>query len=99
MGAATLLRSSEGSSAGVNLILLPMAFLSGSFGPTDDYPAFLRAIAEVLPLKYMIDLVGRVYLDEKPVWTGGAAIAVVAAWGVAGLAVALRRFRWEPLER
>jgi ABC-2 type transport system permease protein len=99
VGAASLLRSAEGSSAGVNLILLPMAFLSGSFGPTDDYPTFLRAIAEVLPLKYMIDLVGRVYLDEEPIWTGGAAIAVVAVWGVAGLAVALRRFRWEPLER
>jgi ABC-2 type transport system permease protein len=99
VGAASLLRSAEGSSAGVNLILLPMAFLSGSFGPTSDYPAFLRAIAEVLPLKYMIDLVGRVYLDAEPVWTGGGAIAVVAAWGLAGLAIALRRFRWEPRER
>jgi hypothetical protein len=53
----------------------------------------------VLPLKYMIDLVGRVYLDAEPVWTGGGAIAVVAAWGLAGLAIALRRFRWEPRER
>jgi ABC-2 type transport system permease protein len=99
VGVASVLRSAEGSSAGVNLILLPMAFLSGSFGPTDDYPAFLRAIAEVLPLKYMIDLVGRIYLDEKPVWTGGAAIVVVVAWGAAGLGLALRRFRWEPIER
>jgi ABC-2 type transport system permease protein len=99
VGAASLLRSAEGSSAGVNLILLPMAFLSGAFGPTDDYPGFLRAIADVLPLKYMIDLVGRVYLDAEPVWTGGGAIAVVAAWGLAGLAIALRRFKWEPQER
>lgn len=99
VGAASLLRSAEGSSAGVNLILLPMAFLSGSFGPTDEYPGFLRAIAEVLPLKYMIDLVGRVYLDAEPVWTGGGAIVVVAAWGLAGLAIALRRFKWEPQER
>jgi ABC-2 type transport system permease protein len=99
VGAASILRSAEGSSAGVNLILLPMAFLSGSFGPTDSYPAFLQAIADVLPLKYMIDLIGHVYLEGKPLWTEGAAIAVVAAWGVAGLAVALRRFRWEPVER
>jgi ABC-2 type transport system permease protein len=99
VGTASLLRSAEGSSAGVNLILLPMAFLSGSFGPTDDYPEFLQAIADVLPLKYMIDLVGRIYLDAEPIWTGAGEIAVVTAWGVAGLAVALRRFQWEPRER
>lgn len=99
LAAASIVRSAEGSSAGVNLILLPMAFLSGSFGPTSDYPSFLQAIGEVLPLTYVIDLVGRTYLDEEPVWTGTTAIAVIAVWGVAGLAVALRRFRWEPLER
>ena len=40
-GAAALIRSAEGASAVVNLIVLPMAFLSGSFGPTSSYPAFL----------------------------------------------------------
>jgi ABC-2 type transport system permease protein len=99
LAASSLLRSAEGSSAGINLILLPMAFLSGSFGPTEDYPAFLQAIGDVLPLKYVIDLIGRVYLDDEPVWTGGTAIAVVVAWGLGGLVVALRRFRWEPVER
>ncbi|MGH3102844.1 MAG: ABC transporter permease [Gaiellaceae bacterium] len=99
LGAASLLRSAEGSSAGVNVILLPMAFLSGSFGPTREYPGFLRAIADVLPLKYMIDLVGAIYLEGREVWTRPGAVAVVAAWGLAGLAVALRRFDWEPRER
>jgi ABC-2 type transport system permease protein len=99
VGAASAIRSAEGSSAGVNLVLLPMAFLSGSFGPTGDYPGFLRALGDVLPLKYMIELVGRIYLDGKPIWTGGGAIAVVAAWGLAGLAFALRRFEWQPRER
>ena len=59
---ASVIRSAEGSSAVVNFILLPMAFLSGAFGPTLHYPAFLRAIGDVLPLKYFIDLVNAVYL-------------------------------------
>ena len=46
-------------------IVLPMAFLSGSFGPTDEYPAFLQAIADVLPLKYFLDVVNGVYLDGR----------------------------------
>ena len=37
-GAAALIRSAEGASAVVNLIVLPMAFLSGSFGPTRKLP-------------------------------------------------------------
>ena len=99
LAASSVIRSAEGSSAVVNLILLPMAFLSGSFGPTEDYPSFLQAIGDVLPLKYVIDLIGAVYLDGDGVWSEPAAIAVVVAWGIAGLVVALRRFRWEPVER
>ena len=44
VGLASLIRSAEGSSAVVNFVLLPMAFLSGSFGGR-DYPAVLEAIA------------------------------------------------------
>ena len=99
LAASSVIRSAEGSSAAVNLVLLPMAFLSGSFGPTQDYPSFLQAIGDVLPLKYVIELIGNVYLDHEHLWSDPAAIAVVVAWGAAGLAVAMRRFRWEPVER
>jgi ABC-2 type transport system permease protein len=92
------IRSLEGSSAVVNVIVLPMAFLSGSFGPTRDYPRALQAIADVLPLKYLLDLVNGIYLDGHELWDEPAAVAVLAAWGALGVAVALRRFRWEPRE-
>jgi len=100
LGVATssLIRSSEGSSAVVNFILLPMAFLTGSFGPTHRYPAFLRAIGDVLPLKYFIDLVNAIYLHGHAFWSKPLAIGVLAAWGVGGLLVAVFRFRWEPRE-
>jgi ABC-2 type transport system permease protein len=98
-GTAALIRSAEGSSAVVNLILLPMAFLSGAFGPTRSYPAFLRAIADVLPLTYLIDIFEGVYLRNEAFWFDWTAIAIVAAWGAGGLVVASRRFGWEPRER
>ncbi len=59
LAAASLIRSAEGVSAVVNVVILPMAFLSGSFGPTRDFPAFLQAIADVLPLTYFLDIVER----------------------------------------
>jgi ABC-2 type transport system permease protein len=95
---ASLIRSGDGSSAVVNFILLPMAFLTGSFGPTRHYPRFLRAIGDVLPLKYFVDLVNAVYLHSHALWTKPGAIGVLAAWGAAGLVVAVFRFRWEPRE-
>ncbi|MHB8470577.1 MAG: ABC transporter permease [Gaiellaceae bacterium] len=95
---ASLIRSAEGSSAVVNFILLPMAFLTGSFGPTRHYPAFLRTIGDALPLKYFIDLIDAVYLHHHALWSKPTAIGVLAVWGVAGLAVATLKFRWEPRE-
>jgi ABC-2 type transport system permease protein len=96
---ASVIRSAEGSSAVVNFILLPSAFLTGSFGPTRHYPAFLRAIGDVLPLKYFINLVNAVYLRGHGFWTQPQALAVLAAWGAAGLVFTVFRFRWEPRER
>ena len=98
-GAAALIRSAEGVSAAVNVVILPMAFLSGSFGPTDEFPAVLQAIADVLPLTYFIDITYGVYLGGDSLFADPTAILVLCAWGAAGLVVALRRFGWMPRER
>lgn len=99
LAAASLIRSAEGVSAVVNVIVLPMAFLSGSFGPTRDYPAFLQAIADVLPLTYFLDVVYGVYLRGESFFADPKALAILLAWGVGGAVVALRRFEWMPRER
>jgi ABC-2 type transport system permease protein len=92
------IRSVEGSSAVVNIIILPMAFLSGSFGPTGDYPQALRALGDVLPLKYFLDAVNGIYLHGEELWDEPTAVAVLAGWGALGMVIALRKFRWEPRE-
>jgi ABC-2 type transport system permease protein len=95
-GAAALIRSAEGVSAVVNVVILPMAFLSGSFGPRSDFPAVLQAIADVLPLTYFLEIVDGVYLEGDSLFADPTALAVVSAWGAAGAIVALRRFSWMP---
>jgi ABC-2 type transport system permease protein len=99
LAAAALIRSAEAVAAVVNVIILPMSFLSGAFGETENLPRVLELIADVLPLKYLIELVLATYVDGEPFWEHATAIAVVAAWGVAGYAVAHARFGWEPRER
>jgi len=92
------IRSLEGSSAVLNVIVLPMAFLTGSFGPTRHYPKVLRAIGDVLPLKPLLDLINGIYLHGQQIWDKPTAVAVLAGWGLFGMAVALRTFRWVPRE-
>ena len=96
IGLTGLIRSAEGASAIVNLIVLPMAFLCGAFGPTTHYPPFLRAIGDVLPLKYFVILSNALYLHGKQLWDRPWAVLALLAWGAIGLAVARTRFRWEP---
>ena len=98
-GAASLIRSAEGSSAVVNLIVLPMAFLSGSFGSTNDYPEVLQKIAEVLPLTYLLRLTKEAYLHGEYLTSDLTAVAVLVAWGLGGYLVAAKRFAWQPREK
>ncbi len=98
-GIASLIRSDEGASAVVNLIVLPMAFLSGSFGSTNDYPEILQKIADVLPLTYLLRLTKGAYLHGDQLTSDLGAVAVLVAWGVGGYLVASRRFGWQPREK
>jgi ABC-2 type transport system permease protein len=92
------IRSGEGSSAVVNAIYLPTAFLSGSFVSPHEYPRFLEVIAEILPLTYFIRLMRDVVLRDQTIWSSWESAVVVAAWGLAGLLLAARGFRWSPRE-
>ena len=67
--------------------------------PTRDFPAVLQAVADVLPLTYFIDIVDGVYLRGDSLFADPGALAVVLAWGAAGVLVALARFGWMPRER
>lgn len=89
-------RRAEGASAVVNAIYFPMLFISGSFFSQETFPSVLRAVAELLPLMYFIQLVAALSVRGEQLWERPADVAVIAAWGAVGAVLALRRFRWTP---
>lgn len=99
LGLAGLIRSAEGAPAVVNVIALPMTFLSGGFGPTREFPEFLRVVADALPLTYLVDLIVGVVYEREAFWEQPGAVAVLGLWGAIGAAVAVRTFGWQPRER
>jgi ABC-2 type transport system permease protein len=83
----------DAAPAYTNAVFLPLIFISGVFYSSDDLPTALEAAAQALPLKHLID-----GLSEAIVGGGGdvgVAAAVVGAWALAGLFLAVRFFRWE----
>jgi ABC-2 type transport system permease protein len=91
-------RTAEGSSAVVNAIYLPMAFISGAFFSTREMPAFLEAISEVLPLTYLLRVVRATFIAGEGLAGSWGPLLAVALWGLLGLVIAIRMFRWEPRE-
>jgi ABC-2 type transport system permease protein len=92
------MRSAEGASALVNAVYLPLTFISGVFFSVESLPAFLQAIADVSPLTYLLRLV-RTFVVEGGTLAGSPEeVLVLSLWGLGGLVVALRVFRWEPRE-
>ena len=94
----TVVRTAEGSSAGVNALYLPMAFISGAFFSPQDMPRFLEVISEALPLTYLLRLIRSTFIEGDVLSSSPGAIVAVAVWGLAGFVVAMRMFRWEPRE-
>jgi ABC-2 type transport system permease protein len=87
--------SREAAPAITNLIALPLYVLS--FIPASEIPAAVLHVAEAFPVR---PLFNTMLTGFNPATTGAGFepghLAVVALWGVAGVAIALRAFRWEP---
>jgi len=89
----TVSKSVESAAVVGNLITFPMMFLSGTFFPVSQMPAYLQNVAHVLPLFYVIDGLNQVmvYNNLGPMLTD-ALVLLVASAIVFVLAVSL--FKW-----
>jgi ABC-2 type transport system permease protein len=85
----------DSTSAYVNALFLPAIMISGVFYSSDSLPAGLAAVAEVLPLKHVIDGFSDAIVTGHGLSHELGALAVLGLWGVAGLVLAIRGFKWE----
>jgi len=95
--AATLIRNVDAAQPVMWVTVLPLAFISGIFIPTSALPAWLAYISYVFPVHPLAAALLEAY---NPYTTGSGLnwgyLAILAAWGVAGLIMAVRRFSWLP---
>jgi ABC-2 type transport system permease protein len=91
-----LVPSAEGSSAVISAVYLPLLGLSGAFFPLHRLPAALHELADVLPLSHLLTALRASYAGGGLSGHDLAGLLVTVAWAIAGAAIAVRRFGWEP---
>jgi ABC-2 type transport system permease protein len=79
----------------VNLVFLPLIFISGTFYSTESLPAALAGIADALPLKHVIDGLSGGIVTGAGVVDNMTALGVVGGWTALGIYLSVRYFRWE----
>jgi ABC-2 type transport system permease protein len=97
LAVAGLVPNADSAPAVANATILPLAFVSDVFIPLEDPPRWLDVVGDIFPLKPFVNSFQDTLnpFVDAPGFSWGR-LAFVAAWGVVGLLVALRTFKWEP---
>jgi ABC-2 type transport system permease protein len=94
MAVTALIPNADSAPAVVNAVILPLLFLSGIFIPFgNSTPQWITWVARVFPVRHFALGMQAAFVGTPFDWGD---VAVVAAWGAAGLLLAVRFFSWEP---
>ncbi|MDN5363927.1 MAG: hypothetical protein PWQ91_988 [Eubacteriales bacterium] len=93
--AASVVSKAEALEPVTNVINMPMMFLGGIFFPVDSAPGWLQPVIKAIPITYLSEGFREIILAG-----GGFAgleknFAIIGAWTVGALLIAVWRFRWE----
>lgn len=92
-----LAKSQQAATALANLIILPMAFLGGSFIPLDFAPHWIQQVSYVMPLRYLVvgmqDVMAR---GEGPA-SALPPMGILLAFAAVLTLISVRVFRWDEI--
>ncbi|MEA2460860.1 MAG: type transport system permease protein [Actinomycetota bacterium] len=95
----SIVPNADAAPAVINATILPLLFISDIFIPLDDAPGWLLRFADFFPIRhYSTAMQAAFNPDAFHTSSGfeGTELAIVAAWGVIGIILAIRFFSWEP---
>ena len=93
----SLTKTVEAAAAAANLVVLPMAFLSGAFFPLDGAPGWLQALSHLLPLGYLREGMMDVMVRGEGPLSVLPHMAALLAFGAVVAVIASRFFRWDAI--
>jgi ABC-2 type transport system permease protein len=94
LAATAAIPNADAAPAVVNVMILPLLFLSGIFIPFgNSTPTWIVWVARIFPVRHFAAGMQAAFIGTPFHWSD---VLVVAAWGVGGLLLAIRFFSWEP---
>ena len=83
----------------MQLLYLPMLFLSGATFPTSMMPIWLRTLAQYLPATHIYQGVQSILIGGQPLSANGVSIFALLLATAVSFFVGLKLFRWEKEEK
>jgi len=96
VGVQRVVRNAEAAPVVANVLVLPLTFISGVWGPMDGTPEWLRRLADFFPVKPLADAL-QVAFDPRTPAPGivGHDLAALGVWTAVGVLAAIRFLRTE----
>lgn len=92
---ASRVRTIEGASGVMNVVMLPMWVCSGVFFSATNFPDALQPLIQALPLTAAVDALRLNMLQGAGFTALSGELAIMALWTVVSFGVALKLFRWQ----
>jgi ABC-2 type transport system permease protein len=96
IAATTILTDIDSASAALPFITVLLSFISSIFVPVDQLPGWLAEIGRIFPLYHVAAGVQTALGVAGDTSLHAGHLAVLAAWALGGVVVAVRGFRWNP---
>jgi ABC-2 type transport system permease protein len=93
--AGAMAKTTEGAVNMANFLVLPMAFLSGSFFPLEGSPQWLQLISKAMPLRHLNDAMLDVMVRGEGPGSAVVPMGILLAFATALTLISARLFRWE----
>jgi ABC-2 type transport system permease protein len=93
--AGSFAKTEESANVTVNLLVLPMAFLSGSFFPLEITPTWVQQLSKVFPLRHMVIGMQDVMVRDRSPLSVLPEIGILLGFAAVVSFIASRVFRWD----
>ncbi len=96
---ASIVNSAQESTIAIQILYMPMLFLSGATFPTTILPAWGQIVGQFLPATYLVTGFQSVFLRRETLAQNGPAVAALIVTMILATFISIQIFRWEKEEK
>ena len=96
---AAVTNTMQEANIAIQLLYMPMLFLSGATIPSAILPAWAQTLGEFLPASHLVRALQNIFFKNENLYQNRTAVGALLVTVVVGLFLAVQLFRWEKEEK